>query len=62
MDYATGIELESDGSSEHEVTYSQLLSTNQNFTPVCNKISSLLNEFGYSTVQLIPSDVDSETK
>lgn len=57
------IDYESSESVDHDASYSQIISSQvENFTPVCNKISSYLSEFGYSTVQLISSDVDAETK
>jgi hypothetical protein len=60
-DYATGLQKESLDNSNVS-TFSHFSHIKEDLTPTCNKISSYLNDFGYTTVQLIPTDVNAESK
>ncbi len=62
MNYATGEVKESVNSSFNSSFAAHYPFQNQDPTPLCNKISTVLGGLGYSTVQFIPTDVDSESK
>lgn len=63
IDYATGLQRESlDSSNLNNSSFSHYSHNKMDLLPTCNKISSFLNDFGYTTVQLVPTDINTEFK